>query len=109
MNEHLPECRTSMIPDFHNERWICICAPLRACERRIREDDKNTFLRAAYDTGRRDALDAARKAVETMRDALYTHYRIGCEPPGKVDWSQHRKCDPVDDILAAIDALQEEK
>lgn len=35
MSEHLPECHTSMIPDFHNERWICICAPLRACEQRI--------------------------------------------------------------------------
>lgn len=46
MNDHLPECSNSMIPDFHNERWICICDQLRACEQRV--------------------LNAAREAVDSM-------------------------------------------
>ena len=87
MSDHLPECFYYM-DDFGNgER--CICDRLRACEERV--------------------LEAAREAVEEIRDAIQTHYRIDCEPPGKVDWSQHRKCDPINDALAAIDALREEK
>lgn len=65
MSEHLPECI------YEPEQWDieqsivwgnkpCICAALRACEQRVREDDKNTFLRAAYDTGREDGVQAAR-------------------------------------------------
>lgn len=46
MSDHLPECVDAMIPDFHNERWVCICAALRSCEERV--------------------LNAAREAVEEM-------------------------------------------
>ena len=52
MTDHLPECHTSMIPDFHNERWICICAALRACEERV--------------------LDAAREAVAALQIGVLT-------------------------------------
>ena len=103
MDHHLPECPfveacNDEIPEhgycsmqhgmfcINCYQW-CICDALGACEQRV--------------------LTAAREAVEAIRDALQTHYRIDCEPIGKVDWSQHRGCDPVDDILAAIDALTE--
>lgn len=65
----------------------CICDRLRACEQRIREDDKNTFLRAAYDTGREDGVNAARDAV-------------AAEFPLPRYQSEH------DAALAAIDALR---
>lgn len=101
MTEHLPIQRwtkvftrypaSEILPNENGEyvTYADHLAALRACERRM--------------------LDAAREAVAAIRDALNTHYRIVCEPPSKVDWSQHRKCDPVDEILAAIDALREEK
>lgn len=61
----------------------------------------------AFKEGYAAGLDAAREAVKGIEDSLYTHYRIACEPPGKVDWSQHRYCEPINDVLAAIDALRE--
>lgn len=51
MSDHLPECASAMIPDFHNERWVCICDALRACEQR--------------------ALDAAREAIRNREDGEY--------------------------------------
>lgn len=113
--EHLPECKAlDVMPEattmFHStsRQWFwehgCICDRLRACERRIWRDP---ILVVAQNNGYREALIDAREAVEAIRDALQRHYRIDCEPVGEVDWSQHRRCDPVDDILAAIDALKE--
>ena len=69
---HLPECSKSIIPDFYNERWVCICAPLRACEQRVRmEDDDYAYVAAQAEAdGRRrgwvEALDAAREAVAAL-------------------------------------------
>jgi len=60
-SEHVPECLSL------RERLgfsYCFCPDFAACEQRVREDDKNTFLRAAYDTGREDGVQAARDAVE---------------------------------------------
>ena len=123
MTEHLPIQRwtkvftrypaSEVLPNENGEyvTYDDHLAALRACEQRMREEHRHRCSGCdwCYSDGVREALDAAREAVENMRDALHTHYRIGCEPPGKVDWSQHRKCDPVDDILAAIDALREEQ
>lgn len=76
----------------------------------MNDDDYAYVAAQAEAEGRRrgwnEALDAAKVAVEGIRDAIYTHYRIDCEPLGKVDWSQHRKCDPIDEVVAAIDALR---
>jgi len=62
MTDHLPECHTSMIPDFHNERWICICAALRACEQRVLKDLVPN-LHLAEMQGYNRALTAAQEAV----------------------------------------------
>ena len=102
MSEHLPECHTSMIPDFHNERWICICAPLRACEQRVlaeREADGPWFRSVVHDccidkqTAYAAGLDAAREAVAGLRSAIYN------TATGPAVWRE--------DTLAAIDALRE--
>lgn len=39
MTEHLPEC---LVPDFDKGLWICVCNQLRACERRVREDERSS-------------------------------------------------------------------
>lgn len=67
MTDHLPECHTSMIPDFHNERWICICDQLRACQQRmalqylITDREQQEAEERAYAAG----LESARQVVET--------------------------------------------
>lgn len=59
---HLLECSESMIPDFHNERWICICDRLRACEHRVRLHAALSWEQG-FEEGRTAGLDAAREAV----------------------------------------------
>ena len=95
MTDHLPECYDALIPDFHNERWVCICSALRACEQRVRGEkftvthyasmagDKH-FYRVGYAAG----LDAALEAVERCRTDLR----------GYLDKT---------DALATIDALRQ--
>lgn len=80
-DEHLPECGVTQYP-------ICICDRLRACERRVREDDKNTFLRAAYETGREDGLDAAWEAVAKIprEDGGYCHVLHACDVEAAIDY-----------------------
>lgn len=65
MSDHLPECHTSMIPDFENERWICICNHLRACEQLVFQEQiecRQHDMVMAYLRG----LDAAREAVTAV-------------------------------------------
>lgn len=69
----------------------CICDRIKRAEDRVREAVGSSLI----------------SSVEAIRGAINTHYRIVCEPPGKVDWSQHRTCDLVDEILAAIDDQRE--
>ena len=94
MTDHLPECRDAMIPDFHNERWICICAALRACEQRVRlEDDDYAYVAAQAEAdGRRrgwsEALDAAIGVVVT--------------------WQADRALPPFTALLAALNALRDQ-
>ena len=96
---HLPECVDAMIPDFHNERWICICAPLRACEQRVQEEDQRSLIKYGVQMfmhgkqygrpmGYAAALDAAREAVL----ALFPQWRYPDEHAA---------------LVAAIDALKE--
>jgi len=127
VRDHLPECPVPAMEAGHgplhpeDAEANCICDWLRACEQRVRDEILTAAYESApaqvrqdevarlYNIGFADALDAAREAVESIRDAIYTHYRISCEPPGKVDWSQHRMCDPINEVLTAIDALRGEQ
>lgn len=101
MTDHLPECYDALIPDFHNERWVCICAALRACEKRVWKVAYNQGLGAGSDMhgehekgwvkGYAAGVQAAREAVlamviETVGNSAAT----------------------VEQVLAAIDALREE-
>jgi hypothetical protein len=58
-----------------------------------------------YADGQCDMLARCRAAIVNMEGELHSHYRMTCEPPSPVDWSQHRSCDPIDDILAALPKL----
>lgn len=92
MTNHLPECHTAMIPDFHNERWICICAALRACEQRVL-----TAAREAVDRVASDMANWSSAETKAATSAI---------PDLSVDqwvWAQrgmHR-------AIAAIDALRD--
>ena len=66
---HLPECSNSMIPDFHNERWICICAALRACEQRVLDLNPVALGVLIAQRARERALDAAEEAVRAALGA----------------------------------------
>lgn len=107
MTDHKPECFLSdrCSPDepkhgfcgnsdflwcMHCEKE-CICDRIKRAEDRVREAVGSSLI----------------SSVEAIRGAINTHYRIDCEPPGEVDWSQHRTCDLVDEILAAIDDQRE--
>jgi len=92
MSDHLPECRDALIPDFHNERWICICPALRACEQRVRMgrmltwDEYEDVKRRAYAAG----VQAARDATDSQRSKFKAR-----------DWD-----DAIDAAVAAIKNLQ---
>lgn len=91
MSDHLPECASAMIPDFHNERWVCICDALRACEQRVLRDAVNSdAVRGAIRIAEQRALDAAREAIRNREDGEY------------FPWVQ------VEIATAAIDALRGE-
>lgn len=91
MTDHLPECPCAephLNPGF---LVMCICAQLRACEQRVREEERALIaveqttlaeLNAEY----RKGLDAAREAVERVSTLF----------------------EPLGPALAAIDALRGE-
>ena len=95
MNSHLPEC---IVPDFDNERWICICNHLRACEERVFE--------AAYQAGKSygltvngytRGLNAAREAVEAMDlHGCTNRWLLNCNCVGPK-------------VISALDALKEKQ
>lgn len=91
MSNHLPECPTEVVYDITSSPLVmtiyddlhCICDRLRACEQRVRRDERKHQLSVwhdGYGEGYSAALDAAREAVEAA----------------------------CTDIIAAIDALREE-
>jgi len=105
---HLPECVDAMIPDFHNERWVCICAPLRACEQRVTERWESlhgwgesyaykTGSDNGFDVGYAAGLDRAREAV----DSLHLRLNSGEILRQSGDWEN-----ALDKALRAIDALR---
>lgn len=63
VSDHLPECVDAMIPDFHNERWVCICAALSSCEERVRKDQTDRCVAAFY-----DRLFCAPDAIDALRE-----------------------------------------
>ena len=105
MTDHLPECHTAMIPDFHNERWICICAALRACEQRVNSSNLTMWDRTqeqaqqmvtsglgiAWKDGFKEGINAAREAVAGIQDG----------PKNQPYWIDREAA------LTAIDALRE--
>ena len=95
MTNHLPECHTSMIPDFHNERWICICDQLRACEQRVLSLNPVGLGVLIAQRARERALDAAREAL----DALPTEQTV--KEGVSEFWVE------INHAVAAIDALKE--
>lgn len=98
-DSHLPECVESMIPDFHNERWICICAALRACEQRVTErweDLRGWGESYAYKTGSDNGFDVGYTAgLDAAREAVA---RVGVRKDTSYDMRIL--------ALAAIDALK---
>lgn len=90
MTDHLPECPVDVTVDY---RVDCICPALRACEQRVREDERRkwsvhqdrllTVRTDAYEQG----LQAARAAVADVAIRKL--------------WPE----EPITDALAAIDAL----
>lgn len=67
--DHLPECET-----YRKEiGYVCICGLLRACEQRVRAR-YSAYLNAdnegSYAAGFRDAMHAAREAVERVSSLL---------------------------------------
>lgn len=92
MSDHLPECPMRPIAeapvDFHRVFPDCICKALRACEKRVLDDD---VLAAAYhgQAGYAAGVQAAREAVARLLPS-----------PGDAPLIDLR------DALAAIDALR---
>ena len=103
MIDHLPECLTPM--DLNRGFWLCICKELRACEQRVRDDERSSnFTPDDHSNGMTEAfqrgLDAAREAV---RDA---QHKLPIDPLSD-NWRtdiEHRL-----DIINVIDALMEEQ
>lgn len=97
MTDHLPECVIPQVDYPCRQCWeiececTCICERLRACEQRVTHKefllDEGDPYREVYRAGFRDALDAAREAVERVSSLLQ----------------------PLGPALAAIDALKEDK
>ena len=75
-----------MIPDFHNERWICICDQLRACEQRVNSSNLTMWDRTqeqaqqmvtsglgiAWKDGFKEGINAAREAVAALQMGVLT-------------------------------------
>ena len=91
MAEHLPECMTSVV----RMNYDCICPELRACEQRVRADERSwegavVVARAGYQDGYDAALRDASDAVEDQPDIIFRG----------AAWVKHEHA------LFAIDALQ---
>jgi hypothetical protein len=106
MTEHLPEC---LINRAYAVR-VCICRQLSACEARVIAAAEADEMRcaekvaAAYRLGQRDALDAAREAIE----AIPAPYKIRGDFETYGNYSEG-KTDMKDAALSAIDALREKQ
>lgn len=70
------------------------------------KDENGRTITSDYDRGVEAMRAACIAAVENLTESINFHYRIDCEPAcvsgESTDWSKHRKCDPIDDILAAL-------
>lgn len=112
---HLPEC-----PDQHSSHdGTCICSALRACEARVREEERAKWSDLAHDnwqSGWEEGLDAARDAVAALPWKVAVSF-------GPIDCNQSCEHGPCtcsgvmrpeawmtgpDEALAAIDALRGE-
>ena len=91
MSRHEIECS-------YPQSRVCICDALRACEWRVREDEREYKgdIDTAYGQGWDEALDAAREAIAAL-------------PPSPLPerWGVRTAMNFRGDVLAAIDALRE--
>lgn len=106
MSDHLPEC------PFPKHYWrACICAELRACEQRVREEESRNVIGSVslaaigeanlqqYQLGFATALDAAREAVDGLAIHLVdVRFDMDDEP-------DYKQTVELTKALAAIDAL----
>ena len=100
MTEHLPECPCQCAYDCGGP---CICDALRACEERVREDERsNNFTLDDHSNG---MTEAYRRGLDAVRGAV-----------ASCTWDKGVSSDfdaTVSAVLAetlnAIDALREEK
>ena len=98
MTEHLPECE----PCYLDVVWICICNQLRACEQRVLKDTvPGEWHEKRMAWVRKDALDAAREAVE----AIPAPYKIRGDFETFGPYNEGR-ADMKDAALSGIDALR---
>ena len=102
MTDHLPECWAKHESD--PPAW-CICDELRACEERVLKDTvPGEWHEKRIAWVRKDALDAAREAVEAIPAPYKTRGDFETYGPyaeGRADFK--------DAALAAIDALREKQ
>lgn len=93
MADHLPECFTISADPV--PAVVCICPALRACEARVREDERsNNFTPDDH----ADAMtEAYQRGVQAARDA------VAALPKGGMGLKAHALWR---DALAAIDALR---
>ena len=132
MSDHLPECPAPLCDwgysnaecmGYEDCHHLCVCDALRACEQRVRQETFDAdwsemgqlaavqiFRRQAY----RDALDAAREAVDRLASDMAnwssaeTAAATEATPDLTADqwmWAQRG----VHRSLAAIDALRGER
>ncbi len=101
MTEHLPECWAKHQSD--PPAW-CICDELRACEERVREDERlnnftpDDFSHAMTESYQR-GLDAAREAVLGAK-AIDVAADRAFDEPAQFIW--------LNNALSAIDALRKD-
>lgn len=105
MTDHLPECPITVHKgeccyDDPLFGFPCWCDTLRACEQRVRDEERGwegavVIARAGYEDGYAAALDAAREAL----DALPTEQTV--KEGVSEFWVE------INHAIAAIDALKE--
>ena len=114
---HLPECTNDLRWMLNPGEWVneetdeaeCVlCCMLRACEERVRDEERGgapvaAIELAGYSRGYAAALDAARKAVAALPKMNLSRGVIATEVRNPL-YVVNR-----DQALTAIDALREEK
>lgn len=109
MTEHLPEC--PWFPNTHedvscndSETLVSFCDALRACEQRVREEERNyrNEVEYKYQLAADEGCAAFNAALDAAQDAV-------AAISGHSTWPDMSYNDGLIDALDAIDALREGK